>query len=105
MQAALAIFIALLFLGLVFVAVAWGLAWRLTSEHKRRGMGRRTSAGPGRRPFHCEFLLDGGNARLESGPGQHRPGGRATRQFQGLVLDVSHRDVPPGAYHRAAWRL
>src|SRR6266850_3029227 len=36
MQAALAIFIALLFLGLVFVAVAWGLAWRLTSEHKRR---------------------------------------------------------------------
>src|SRR5882762_6422764 len=36
MQAALAIFVALLFLSLVFIAVACGLTWRLTSEHKRR---------------------------------------------------------------------
>src|SRR5258706_5491882 len=36
MQAALAIFVALLFLSLVFITVAWGLTWRLTSEHKRR---------------------------------------------------------------------
>ena len=36
MPAALAIFVALLFLSIVFVAVAWGLAWRLTAENKRR---------------------------------------------------------------------
>ena len=36
MQAALAIFVALLFLSTVFVAVTWALAYRLTSEHRRR---------------------------------------------------------------------
>src|SRR2546430_15837254 len=36
MQAALAIFVGLLFLSLVFVAVGWGLAWRLASEPRRR---------------------------------------------------------------------
>src|SRR5437773_2089148 len=35
MKAASAIFVALLFLSIVFVAVGWALAWRLTSEQKR----------------------------------------------------------------------
>ena len=36
MRAALAIFVGLLFLSTVFVAVTWGLAYRLTPEHRRR---------------------------------------------------------------------